>query len=192
MPDYTSRSLPPTVPIRGLRPVHDFLSVQFDRDGLVHYGYILGKPLVVLRDSLNVLCPDIFHVIKATGLDGIPMGVVHLHFETFARRALILELGVEVNASVRAWTGHNVHHQLEILEIVVVYGPIIKRVSDRAVRDQRPVFDLERGLIAADFPARTQSGNRLRIGLLEYTNTPCLAISVRITSYPRSSAAPRC
>ena len=192
MPDYTSRSLAPAVPIRGVRPVHDFLAIQLDGDGLVDYGNVLGEPLVVLRDSLYVLCPDIFHVIQATGLDGIPMGVVHLYFESLFRKALLLELGVEVDAAVRARKGHNVHHQLEILEIVVVHGPIIKRVSDRAVRDQRPVFDLERGLIAADFPARTQSGNRLRIGLLEYTNTPCLAISVRITSYPRSSAAPRC
>ena len=47
----------------------------------------------------------------------------------------------------------HVHHQLEILEIVVPDGPVVERVSDRAIGHQRTVLNLEGVLIPADLPA---------------------------------------
>jgi hypothetical protein len=72
--------LAPALPIGGLCPLHHFFAVQFDRDGLILHKDALREPLVVLRDSLDVVSASILDMVKAVGLDGIPISVIHLNF----------------------------------------------------------------------------------------------------------------
>src|SRR5206468_130363 len=98
VPDHPSWALPASIPIRRLRPLHDFFAVQSDCDRFVLHDDVLREPLIILCDSLDILRPDILHMIKAAGLDWIAMGVVHLYLKTFARQAAILKLGMKVDA----------------------------------------------------------------------------------------------
>src|SRR5439155_130373 len=85
-PERAPRSLAPAIPVRRLSPLHDFFSVEPDRDGVVLHHDVLGKPLIVLRDSLDLVYTDVLNMIKAAALDGIPqVRIVHLYFEAFAR-----------------------------------------------------------------------------------------------------------
>src|SRR5437868_12930995 len=94
--DHPSCAFPASIPIRRLRPLHDFFAVQSDCDRFVLHDDVLREPLIILCDSLDILRPDILHMIKAAGLDWIAMGVVHLHLETLAREAAILKLGMKI------------------------------------------------------------------------------------------------
>src|SRR5260370_31252288 len=109
--DHPSRALPASIPIRRLRPLHHFFAVQSDCDRLVLHDDVLREPLVVLRDSLDILRPDILHMIEAAGLDGIAMGVVYLHFGTFAWEGAILKLSMEEDDAVRVMSRLDIYHQ---------------------------------------------------------------------------------
>src|SRR5258706_8469547 len=65
--DHPSGPLPASIPIRRLRPLHDFFAVQSDCDRLVPHDDVLREPLIILCDSLYILRTDILHVIKAAG-----------------------------------------------------------------------------------------------------------------------------
>src|SRR5579864_264588 len=150
--DYPSGTLPASIPIRRLRPLHDFFAVQSDGDRFVPYDDVHCEPLIILYDSLDIVRPDILHMIKAAGFDGIAMGVVHLHLEAFAREAAVLKFGMKVDAAVRDRRRLDVYHQLEVFEIVVVDRSIVERVRHGTVRHQGVVDDLKRFLVPADFP----------------------------------------
>src|SRR6266481_3632380 len=153
MAEHAARTLAASIPIRWLRPTHNFFTVQFDGHGVVLYQDVFGKPLAVLNDVLDVIGPDVLHVIKAAGLHGIAVGVVHLYLKTLAWETAVLKLGMEVDAAVRVRSGQDIYHEFEVLEVVVVDGSIVERVRYLAVGDQRAVLDLERVLISAYFPA---------------------------------------
>jgi hypothetical protein len=59
--DHPSWALPASIPIRRLRPLHDFFAVQTDGDRFVLHDDVLGEPLIILSDSLDILRPDILH-----------------------------------------------------------------------------------------------------------------------------------
>src|SRR5580704_8834824 len=149
--DHPSRALPASIPIRRLRPFHNFFAVQSDCDRFVLDDDVLREPLIVLCDSLDILCPNILHMIKAAGLDWIAMRVVHLYLETLAREAAILKLGMKVDAAVRDRRRLDVYHQFEVFEIVVLDRSVVERVRHGTVCHQSAVNDLKRCLVPADF-----------------------------------------
>src|SRR5947207_1361803 len=91
-----SGALAAAIPVVGLGPLHHLFSVQTDGDCLVLHDDEFREPLIVLRDSLDILGADILHVIKTAAFDGVAdEGIVHLYFEALLRKTSVLKLGVE-------------------------------------------------------------------------------------------------
>src|SRR4051812_12793499 len=79
MAKHTPCSLASAIPICRLGPLHHFFIVELDGHGIVLHYDVLGEPLVILRDSLDVIGAHILNVIQAAALYRIPLvGVVHL------------------------------------------------------------------------------------------------------------------
>src|ERR1051326_4978169 len=95
-----SRTFSSTVPFASLGPVDHFLAVKLDHDIVVFDRDILGEPLVVFDNPFDYFFSDVFHVIQASALDGIGVGVVHLDFESLARESGLLILGMEIDAAI--------------------------------------------------------------------------------------------
>src|SRR6266404_1120175 len=95
MAERAPRPFAAAIPVRRLGPTHNLFTVQFDGDGIVPHDDVLGEPLIVLHDVLDVVDPNVLNVIKTARLDGIAVGVVHLNFETLARETALLKLGMK-------------------------------------------------------------------------------------------------
>src|SRR5260370_20472486 len=135
MAEHAALALAATIPVRRLGPIHNFFAVQFDGDHIVLHQDVLGKPLTVLHDFLDIVDPDVLHMIKTAGLDGIAVGVVHLYFETIAWETAVLKFSMEVDAAVRVRSGQDVYREFEVLEVVVVDGSVVERVRYLTIGD---------------------------------------------------------
>jgi hypothetical protein len=73
-----ARTLPSAVPIGGLRPLHELFVVDAHGDHVTLGDYVFREPFVVFRGRLE----DVRHVIEASTLHRILVGVVHLNLES--------------------------------------------------------------------------------------------------------------
>ena len=85
---------------------------------------------------------DIDDGIKAAGFFRVAVRVVHLRFETGARPSGFLELGVEVNAGVASWRGHDINPEFEVFKRGLV-AHIVKMAA----------FPVTSQLVFVDLPA---------------------------------------
>ena len=99
--------------IFGLRIINHGFPVHLNEDAPVPHADTLDEPLVVP----DLFFEDIFNSVEASGQARVGVGIVDLGFISPGRPPLVLELGVEINARIRARCGQDLHLEFEVLEI---------------------------------------------------------------------------
>ena len=126
------------------------LTIYLDRDFLSPYRDVVVKPLFIF---VRGIVHDIPYAVEAPCFFRVFLSGVDLGFESLLRPAVLLELGVKVEAGIGSFLGQNLEFGLEVFEGGLIDRAAVEEMRTGALDDDFSVTDLPGGRRFVDSPS---------------------------------------